>query len=316
MNRCLSIVLLSVFLVAGCESVTEQNGPSEHESEPTAYIERIEQWREDREERLREPYGWLSLAGMAPVDSDRFDIGSGRDNDLVVDRGPELWGTIVSSDDRIEFVPGPEFSGTVNGDASGPTELVADGDDGPTNIESNAIRVHLIERASGMFVRVRDRESTPRRNFAGLDWYPVDPEWAIEAEFEEHPEGTVLEIADVTGEVAERANPGAAVFSVDGAEFRLEAVESAAGDQYWFILADRTSGRETYGLGRFLYADLPVDGTMTLDFNKAYNPPCAFNEHTTCPLPPPENRLDLRIEAGERSYPGEGPSGHEAPPES
>jgi len=153
-------------------------------------------------------------------------------------------------------------------------------------------------------LRARDSEAETRTGFLGLDYFDFDPAWRVEARWEAHPEGTTIPIADVLGELREQANPGRAVFEMDGRQFALEAL--AAEDQLFFILADRTSGRESYGLGRFLYADLPADGRVVLDFNRSYNPPCAFNAYTTCPLPPPENRLDVPVKAGERGYRGSG----------
>lgn len=264
-----------------------------------AYKETIEAWRSEREATLTEPYGWLSLIGLHPLARGETRVGSSHDADLRLPRGPSLWGVIVFDGETAVF------------------EAADDWDDDPANgalgwrsgetarpVETAGIRFELLERADGPHVRVRDQEGPNRTNFVGLEWYAVDRSWAVDAAFETNPPGTTMRVADVTGEIAERPNPGAVVFSRNGKEYRLQAVQSATAGRLWFIFADGTSGRETYGLGRFLYAEAPRDGRVLVDFNQAYNPPCAFSEHTTCPLPPPANRLDLRIEAGELAYTG------------
>jgi uncharacterized protein (DUF1684 family) len=127
----------------------------------------------------------------------------------------------------------------------------------------------------------------------------------IEARFEAHAAGTNLAVPDVLGDVIEQATPGTVHFSVGGVACSLEAVEGGDDGELWLIFGDATSGIETYGGGRFLYTPPPrPDGTVTVDFNRAYNPPCVFSPYATCPLPPPQNRLPVRIEAGERTYPG------------
>jgi hypothetical protein len=146
---------------------------------------------------------------------------------------------------------------------------------------------------------VRDAQARTRTGFVGIDRYPVSLAWRVQAHFEPHPAGKTLDIVNVTGSLDATPNPGLLHFTFDGEPYSLEALEGTD-TQLFLIIADRTSGRDTYGAGRFVYVDLPKDGRTVIDFNQAYNPPCAFTAYSTCPLPPPENRLDLAVTSGER----------------
>src|SRR5690606_13501956 len=152
-------------------------------------------------------------------------------------------------------------------------------------------------------LRVKDTEAATRTGFLGIDYFPIDPSWRVTAKWVPFEPVHKLEIPNVLGDIDEMPVPGKAVFERDGKTFELLPVlEEPGADSLFFILADRTSGKQTYGAARFLYTDMPKDGKLVIDFNKAYNPPCAFTPFATCPLAPPENRLDLAITAGEKKY--------------
>ncbi len=289
----LAVLVVSIGLTA-CGLPGDPRDPepavSEHENEAL-------EWRERRLARLTEPYGWLSLVGLEFLESGHWQLGSGPDNDLVVPAGPDRWGELTVVDNQVWFDVAPGSDVQVNGQPFDSIVMRVSGEDGPTLIEAETVQLQLLDRGGRPVLRVRDSQAPTRVEFPGLEYFPFNPDWRIEARWHEHPPGRTLLIANVLGELIEEPNPGWAEFEFEGRTFGLEAVDST--DQLFFILADRTSGHETYGLGRFLYSDLPEDGTVVLDFNRAYNPPCAFTEYSTCPLPPPENRLDVRIEAGE-----------------
>ena len=148
---------------------------------------------------------------------------------------------------------------------------------------------------------MRDRDAAVRRAFTGLRWYPVDESFRVRGRFIPHDEPRTMRLPNILGDVETFRTSGSVALTVAGEDLRMTAVDS--GGRLWFIFRDLTSGGETYPAARFLYADAPgADGWTTVDFNRAYNPPCAFNPHTTCPLPPRENRLPVRIEAGELDY--------------
>lgn len=263
-----------------------------------------ETWRAEREARLTAPYSWLSLAGLHQLAEGESRAGSDPEADLPLPGGPAEWGVLAFDGDTVQFTTADAEAVTVDGEAVGTTTLTWRSGEDATIVAADGIRLELIDRGGRPFVRVRDPDAPSRRDFVGLTWFEPDPSWAIDATFEAHPEGHTLRIADVTGSVAEQPNPGAVTFRRDGEVQRLQAVQSSPEARMWFIFSDGTSGRETYGLGRFLYFDPPQNGRVHLDFNEAFNPPCAFNPHTTCPLPPPANRLTLRVDAGEKAYTG------------
>ncbi len=265
-----------------------------------------EAWRTLRLERLQQPTGWLSLVGLHWIDPGLHSIGRAADNDIVLATGPERLGRIEFRDGTVVFTPAVEAAVTI-GDKQVATATTLPPDSSgtvmPVLFNDGRAGFQLIERGGRFALRVRDADAPTRTGFTGIEHYPVDPGWRYEARFEPHPEGRTIEIANVLGTTDAMANPGALVFERDGREFRIEAVDEG-GEQLFLIFGDRTNRNETYGAGRFVYVDRPVDGRTVLDFNRAYNPPCAFTAYSTCPLPPPENRLDLAVTAGEKRYHG------------
>ena len=300
--------LLAAFIATTLTGCGDPGDPGPADDPSAANFETINtDWRQRRLERLTAPYGWLSLVVLSVLESGaEMTIGSAGDNDIVVARGPAQWGTLQVDADgasaRFDNAAGDAVAFDGRPGASGRLSLQDNGE--AQRIEAAEIRMHLIDPGGQLLaLRVRDPRAPTRSEFAGLDYYALKPEWRVEAEFIEHAETSTLQVANVMGQLIEEPNPGVARFTHNGKQIELEAVQED--DRLFFIFADRTSGRETYGLGRFLYADLPRDGRVTLDFNQAYNPPCAFNAYTTCPLPPESNRIDAWIRAGEKKYAGQ-----------
>lgn len=266
----------------------------------------VETWRAQRLERLQAPNGWLSLVGLHWIEPGTHTVGQAADNDVVLATGPDRLGTLAFADGKATFTAAPESGVTIDGvKPAAPVVLVPDSAGTPTGVvfDEGQANFQLIERGGRFALRVRDARAATRTGFNGIEHYPVDAAWKFEATFEPHPAGKTIPIVNVLGMTEPMKNPGTVVFEKDGKTHRLEAVDEGDG-QLFLIFADRTNRKETYGAGRFLYAAPAVDGRTTLDFNKAYNPPCAFNAYSTCPLPPPENRLDLAVTAGEKRYPG------------
>lgn len=261
-------------------------------------------WRKRRLERLTEPHGWLSLTGLAMLRPDSVTtVGSDSGSDVVVSSGPARWGSVrVDEEGRVRFDVAAAGEVRIDGEDVASAEMTLGGDGDPVHVEADGVRLHLVSPGGRLALRVRDPRASTRSEFVGLDYYLLDPDWRVDAEFIPHPAGSTMQVANVMGQLVEEPNPGKARFVHEGKTISLEAV--LEDDRLFFIFADRTSGRETYGLGRFLYAELPRDGRVVLDFNQAYNPPCAFNAYTTCPLPPQSNRIDAWIRAGELQYAG------------
>ena len=273
----------------------------------------VEQWKARRLASLTSETGWLTLSGLYWLKPGANTFGRAKSNALVLDN-PSLAdraGSFVVDGQKVHFVAHTGAGVTHDGQPVSDIALASDLTENPTLLKSGSVTFYLIERVGKLGVRVRDSENPHRKNFAGLQYFPVNDGWVVDAHFEPYTPHKKVPIVNILGMTEDMEAPGALVFTHDGKDYRLDAVLEDPADKELFILfADGTSGKETYGAGRFMYVPLPSkDGLVRLNFNKAYNPPCAFNAFATCPLPPPQNRLrSVRIEAGEKTY-----VGHEAP---
>lgn len=298
----------------------EADRPAEPAPVPAGYAEEIATWQSERSASLQAEDGWLSLVGLHWLEPGENSFGSADANDLVFPQGmPERLGTVRLDDGAVTLTAaegaGLEIAAAEEGGAPEPVEpgvpvpLVVDTAGEPTVVEQGSLSFHAIERGGRYGLRVKDPEGPARRSFAGLEFYPVDPAWRVEARLERE-EGMTVAIPNVLGQVEDVRAPGVLVFRAPGGEeLRVTPMQGAPGEALFVVFGDETNGRGTYGGGRFLYADPPVEGsdTVFLDFNRSYNPPCAFTPYATCPLPPDENDLAVAIEAGEKSYAGEIP---------
>ena len=262
------------------------------------YTLSIETWRAEREARLTADDGWLTVAGLFFLREGTNSFGSGPLNDIVLPEGPEQAGIFQMRGREVSVSAPPGRTLTVDGAGVSHALLYPRESGAALTIGDLTLFVHL--SGERLAIRTRDRNSKIRRNFTGLHWYPVDESYRIRARFVPHDVPITVPIQNILGDIETYISSGSVTLSVHGQEIRM--LPLAAGDQLWFILRDLTSGTETYPAARFLYADAPKDGWTMLDFNLAYNPPCAFNPYTTCPLPPSDNRLRVRIEAGELNY--------------
>ncbi len=270
-----------------------------------AYTQEIDAWHTKRVERLTSETGWLSLAGLFWLHPGDNAVGSDPKNELVFPaKAPRFFGTLTLSGKQVHLKVNPGQTATSGGRAVTGLDLVSDAAETPTLIELGTLSFLVIERGDKIGVRLRDKESPARKTFKGLERFSVDPAWRFDARFEPYPAGKTVAVPTVLGTIEEQACPGAIVFTVKGATHRLDAVQEPGETELFVIFADQTNGKETYGPGRFVYAPAPKDGKTVLDLNKAYNPPCAFTPFATCPLPPPQNRLPLRVTAGEKKYDG------------
>ena len=265
----------------------------------------VDAWRAGRVERLQSPNGWLSLVGLHWLASGKQTVGSAKDNAIVLASGPAHLGTLEVDGTRVAFQLAEGVDAKIGQGAARRDDLKSDASGEPTVVAFGSANFIVIERSGKLALRVKDANAETRSHFVGLDYYDLNPKFRVEARFEPHKPGTTIPIATVIDTIEPMANPGALVFTVDGQEMRVEAVDEGDG-QLFVIFGDKTNGKETYGAGRFVYAAPPAPGATTtvLDFNKAYNPPCVFTPYATCPLPPPENRLKVAVTAGEKKYRG------------
>ena len=265
------------------------------------YAAQIEAWRVDREEKLKADDGWLTVAGLFFLNEGENSFGSSPLNDIVLRTGPAYAGVFILRGGAVTARAPAGEALSVNGRDVAAARLWPREGDVRQVVEIGPLTLYVHYSGPRLAIRLRDLDSELRRRFTGLRWFPVDESYRVRGRYVPHGEPRTVELSNILGDVETARSSGSVVLTVGGKELRMTAIDQ--GGRLWFIFRDLTSGRETYPAARFLYADRPAeDGYTTLDFNRAYNPPCAFNPYTTCPLPPRENRLPVRIEAGERDY--------------
>lgn len=263
-------------------------------------------WQERRLTRLQADDGWLTLVGLGWLKEGANTAGSDGKAAVVFPEGaPKDVGTFTRSGSKVTFQPAAGVTVTRDGKAfsGGPVQTDEEGRAKPDILQVGRLRFQLIARGDRIGVRIKDPEARARKEFKGIPMYPAAERWRIAARWEPTEPPAEIAVPNVLGEVERSPSPGTAVFSVDGKEYRLTPVLEVGSTDLFFVFADETNRTETYGAGRFLYADPAKDGTVILDFNRAYNPPCAFSAFATCPLPPKQNRLKLRVDAGEKRLP-------------
>ncbi len=283
-------------------STLAQTGPTGAINDSASYRDEIALWRQNREEGLKKEGGWPSVAGLHWLKEGDNAIGGGAGNDYVLPAGsaPDRVGVIMLLNRRAFLKVAPGVTVHVNGNPFTDSELKTDAQGKPDKVTLNDLAFTVIQRGKRTGIRLWDNNAPARKNFTGLKWYPTDKAYRITAKFVPYAPPRKMSILNILGDMEEGVSPGYVTFVLKGQEYRLET--QSEGDELFINFKDETSGKETYPPGRFLYASKPVNGQVVLDFNRAYNPPCAFTEFATCPLPPSQNRLKVRIEAGEKKY--------------
>ena len=312
------ILVLALFLGAVQESLGTEPAPPDRPGFAPGYVDSVNVWRARRAARLTSETGWLTISGLHWLDPGKNVLGSGSDARVVfpADASPAKAGVIQLRMNPAGLAPEMELSvvpgvGIKRDSASVTREGVELDADGSSPVYSlGRLKFWVIKRGQRYAVRVRDPESSLRKEFTGIQTYAVDPAMCVVGRLEPQPEKTHVLVPNIAGYIDSMLTPGVVAFAVRDTVLRLTPVLEDPSDSttLFFIFQDKTSGIETYGGGRFLYSDLEPGGRVVLDFNKAYNPPCAFNPHTTCPLPPDGNVLSIAMRAGEKAYTG--PSEH------
>lgn len=266
----------------------------------------VSAWRAARDARLRSADGWLALVGLHWLTPGENRFGAHPANQVVLHgegvppRAGSLW---LADGGEVRLVPHAGVDLRTDAAPAGEMVLADDLDGHPTVLELGTLRFHVIRRGERVGLRVRDAAAPALATFRGMDHFPIDPSWRVTARFEPAPPGRTIEIVDITGALSHDTTPGTVEFERDGATWRIAALSGGDDGTLWLIFGDATNGTSTYGGGRFLYTEpLAADGSVVVDFNLTYNPPCVFSPYATCPLPPPENRLALLIEVGERDF--------------
>lgn len=268
---------------------------------PADYREQVEAFREIRAREIIAPTGWAALVGLHFLTPGSHSVGSAPSNSvrLTGPSAPAVLGTVTVGTTTVRLQIAKDVKAR-RGD-----QVVTDVELRPSSkpedfLVAGAMTLTLIKRGDKLALRVWDTQAPTLTSLSGLEWMAIDEAWRVSARFEPHPAGRTMKILNVLDELVDMPNPGVAVFSIEGREYRLEAVlESEDAKELFFLFRDGTSGKTTYGAGRYLYTPLPEGGRVILDFNQAKNPPCTFTDFATCPLPPKGNVLAVAVQAGE-----------------
>ncbi len=245
-------------------------------------------WRQDREAKLKASDGWLSVAGLVWLKPGETTVGSAPVNGIVLPkRAPVHAGVVTFRSGQVTFTP---TKGSAISMKPNSQDFIAVGD----------IHLLLIERGGMLGIRIKDNQSSTRKSFTGLQWFPYREDWVIQARFVPYDRPRELLFDAQAGGKQKMTAPGYVEFEQGGRKLRLTPILD--GEGWEFVFRDATAGKSTYSAARFLDVAPAENGRLTLDFNRAYNPPCVFTPYATCPLPPPENRLAVAVEAGEKMY--------------
>jgi len=273
-----------------------------------AYFAEVEAWNGARIDALKQPDGWLNLEGLFWLKKGVNSFGSASANDLVYDNAafPKHLGDFVFENGKVFWKDAGITKITIKDNAG--VDLANDGtlnlltaSEGLYNSQWKDFVWVVIQREDKVGVRFRNLKAKTLLEFKGIERFPVDAKWRIKAKVIPQNQNPLM-IMNVLGQNTAQKHGGQLVFDIEGKTYRLDAIDEG-GIRLFVTFADATSGKTTYGSGRFIELDKPdAAGFTYIDFNKAYNPPCAFTEFATCPLPPPQNRLGIAIPAGEKKY--------------
>lgn len=264
----------------------------------------VEKWRAKHEADYRRDF--VGLAGLFSLKPGANTIGSAPGSSIVLPKSaPSVAGRFVLDGLRVRFEPQPGVTATIRSKpVTAPAELKHDEmKEGADEVEVGGVALWVHLSGERRTIRMRDNNGEVARSFAGFHWFPIDEKYRVKARFIKDPASRDAHIPNQLGDDTVYKTEGVVEFMLNGETVRLRPMTTRP-NRFYFIFRDGTSGKETYETARFLYSDLAADGTTVLDFNQAYNPPCSFNPFTTCPLPPQENRLKIRILAGEKAYTG------------
>ena len=270
----------------------------------TDYHNELLTQRAERAQQLLGDRSWLTLAGLFWLQAGKNTVGAAPHHPVVLSSAaiPADVGVIEVAQDTITLQVAPGVVVTHNGTPIQELLLQHDMTGHPDYVTIDTLTFLIIKRGVRYAVRLYDTANPARQRFPGLSWYPINPALRIVADYVPHSPPRTLDIVTGSGDITPSVNPGAVYFTIDGHDCSLEAEDR--GSKFFFNFRDLTNRETTYGAGRFLYTDVPVNGKVTLDFNQATNPYCAYTPYATCPLPPAPNRLPVPIEAGEKRYEG------------
>ncbi len=311
-------VLVLAVALASCGERVDRTGPPSGDvpdstAAPADPVAEVQAWREKHERDYR--YEWVSISALHSLAPGVHVIGSGPESDIVIPHLPPRAGVVTVEGDVVRFEAEPHVAAVRKGSKvlpqpgatpdeplTGPIVLHEPGLTSPTEVAIGSVRLVIHTGGGNLSLRVRDPQSPQARAFLGFSWFPIDEAYRVTARFVPDAQPRDLEVLNTYGDIDTYSTEGVVEFELGGEPLRLRPFTTRP-NRFYFVFRDASSGVETYETARFLYADLLPDGTTVLDFNEAYNPPCAFNVYTTCPIPLRENRLPVKILAGEKAYP-------------
>ncbi len=268
-----------------------------------SYLQSIQTWRRQYAEKLAAPDSWLAASGLFWLEEGENRLGTEPSNQisLPVGSAPDFAGTFIYSDGKVTLQAAPGVQMTIN-DQPVTKMPIALSEYGSSDwILLNDLKISIIQRGTRIGARIFDKNNPSLRHFVFLRWFPVQEAYRIKARFVPHEEPQIITTVNVLGDPLEMTCPGYVEFRLNKRKCSLMPIETDEG-RLWYMFRDATSGEQTYSGGRYLVSEPPEDNQVTLDFNKAHNPPCAYTDFATCPLPPATNHLAVRVAAGEQRF--------------
>jgi uncharacterized protein (DUF1684 family) len=269
-----------------------------------SHIEEVRQWDSTRIAELKAENGWLNLAGLYFLPVGKSSFGSGEQAVIKFPKRtiPGLAGYFEVTDQSVSIVTNKNIKVTINGKPVQQAVLFHKDSASTRDVYYGSLKWSIIQRDGKFAIRLRDLQSETIKSFKGIERYPIDSSWLIKAVFRENVTPVFIPITNVLGVTSNQLSPGKLIFTLGGKQYTLDALDGGK-DELFIIFGDETNGVETYPSGRYIYIKRPAPDEITyIDFNKAYNPPCAFTDYATCPLPPKQNILLIAVTAGEKNY--------------
>ncbi len=272
--------------------------------DPAAYVDSVEQWQEDRLEGLKSKEGWLNLAGIFWLKEGKQTFGSDHSNDIVFPtKAPAFMGSLTLKEETVHLEVNEDVELFFEGETVQELDLSYDKSGQPSYITHGDFAWYIMKRHRSLAIRLRDYKNPAIETLDHIPSFPIDPEYVVEAQLMPYAEAKTITVNTPFQDYTQDYScPGELHFKLKGKKLKLLPFESGKG--YFIIISDETSGIESYGGGRFMYTSPDSTGRILLDFNRAYNPPCAVTAFAACPMPPSDNHLPVRIEAGEKRMAG------------
>ena len=296
MYKNISKIIVIIFLASVMSCQSEKEPFNEEE-----YVNSVQAWQTKRLERLKAENGWLNLVGLHWLKDGQNPFGSNEANNIIFpENAPEFIGTIILYKGNLSISIDKDVEVFINDSLLKESDIITDADKGKTQFKMGDFRWHIIKRGDRYGIRLRDINSPLVKQITEVPSFPINSKWRLEAKFEKFDTPKEIAVPNVLGNTEFEQCYGLLKFEIDGVKHSLMPLGNGS-SSFFVIFADESSAEETYGAGRFLSVEKPDEkGNTIIDFNKATNPPCAFTDFATCPLPPKENILSIEILAGEK----------------